>query len=142
MKSSTTICSLGLISLLFLIIAPCVMSTRLSELLNQRRSGATLPRNMAYNRALSDLNDLERILSGSDLEADAELSMGKEEDEIDDPSSYAQTNWRGWLRNKKNYNLDHLARMNFKRSDPSTSFKRFQPSKFNDRHILGGLRKK
>jgi len=32
---------------------------------------------------------------------------------------------------KRNYNLDHLARMNFRRS--------FRASKFNDRHILGGL---
>ena len=40
---------------------------------------------------------------------------------------------------KKNYNLDHLARMNFKRSD---SDKRVHPSKFNQRHILGGLRRK
>lgn len=142
MKAATAITTFGLTSLLFLIIAPCVMSTRLSELLNQRKSGASVPRTMAYNRALSDLNDLEGILLGRDLEADAELPMGKEEDEIDDPGSYAQKNWRGWLRNKKNYNLDHLARMNFRRSDPSMSFKRFQPSKFNDRHILGGLRKK
>ena len=38
------------------------------------------------------------------------------------------------LRNnfrKRNYNLDHLARMNFRRS--------FRASSFNNRHILGGL---
>merc|ERR1712018_225806 len=35
------------------------------------------------------------------------------------------------LRAKKNYNLDHLARMNFRRS--------YRASKFNNRHILGGL---
>merc|ERR1712018_679941 len=35
------------------------------------------------------------------------------------------------LRSKKNYNLDHLARMNFRRS--------YRASKFNNRHILGGL---
>ena len=32
---------------------------------------------------------------------------------------------------KRNYNLDHLARMNFRRS--------YRASAFNDRHILGGL---
>lgn len=32
---------------------------------------------------------------------------------------------------KRNYNLDHLARMNFRRS--------FRASKLNNRHILGGL---
>lgn len=100
------------------------------------------PRNMAYNRAIADLNDLEAMLLGNDVEADQELAMVKDEDGVDDLGSYAQKNWRGWLRNKRNYNLDHLARMNFRRSDPAMSFKRFQPSKFNDRHILGGLRKK
>ena len=45
-------------------------------------------------------------------------------------------------RIKKNYNLDHLARMNFKRADSSMSDKRIHPSKFNQRHILGGLRRK
>ena len=97
---------------------------------------------MAYNRALSDLNDLEAILLGNDLGADQEFPMGKDEVDTDDLGSYAEKNLRGWLRNKRNYNLDHLARMNFRRSDPAMSFKRFQPSKFNDRHILGGLRKK
>ncbi len=33
---------------------------------------------------------------------------------------------------KRNYNLDHLARMNFRRSERAAS-------PFNNRHILGGL---
>ena len=34
---------------------------------------------------------------------------------------------------KRNYNLDHLARMNFRRSDRASN------SRFNSRHMLGGL---
>lgn len=122
------------------------MSARLNEFLNQERSRPVIAsRGQVINRALADLNDLEAILLGTDAENDEELTLVKDENGMEDLGSSAQKNLRGWfsnLRGKRNYNLDHLARMNFRRSDPSWSSKRFHPSKFNDRHILGGLRKK
>ena len=107
---------------------------------------------MAYNRALADLNDLEDILVGSHSEADQDIwhngiygTLPKGEDDIDDFGSAVSRNLalRYPFKTKRNYNLDHLARMNFRRSDPAlVSYKRIHPSKFNDRHILGGLRRK
>lgn len=51
------------------------------------------------------------------------------------PSTGASQNYQNLADvnrgNKRNYNLDHLARMNFRRS--------FRASKYNNAHILGGL---
>ena len=89
----------------------------------------------AYNQVLDDLHDLEALLTESNVGADREPILSKKEDVMDNWGSLGYPEYRI----KKNYNLDHLARMNFKRSD---SDKRIHPSKFNQRHILGGLRRK
>ena len=100
-----------------------------------------------YQRALADLNELEDILSGNDVENEVENEGGvqpvlKDDADMDDFNSAAQKNWLSW-RNKRNYNLDHLARMNFKRSYGSQDHhKRMELGKFNNRHILGGLRRR
>jgi hypothetical protein len=88
----------------------------------------------AYNQALDDLHDLEALLTESNVGAVREPILSKKEDVLDNWGSLGYP-----YRIKKNYNLDHLARMNFKRSD---SAKRLHPSNFNQRHILGGLRRK
>ena len=85
----------------------------------------------AYNQVLTDLHDLEDMLTEG---GEQDPSLAKK-NVMDDWSTI-----RYPYRIKKNYNLDHLARMNFKRSDMSD--KRIHPSKFNQRHILGGLRRK
>ena len=88
----------------------------------------------AYNQVLGDLHDLEEMLEEGSVGGDQDPSLAKK-DVMEDWNTM-----RYPYRIKKNYNLDHLARMNFKRADMSD--KRIHPSKFNQRHILGGLRRK
>ena len=88
----------------------------------------------AYNQVLGDLHDLEEMLEERSVGGDQDPSLAKK-DVMEDWNTM-----RYPYRIKKNYNLDHLARMNFKRADMSD--KRIHPSKFNQRHILGGLRRK
>ena len=88
----------------------------------------------AYNQVLGDLHDLEEMLEEGSVGGDQDSSLAKK-DVMEDWNTM-----RYPYRIKKNYNLDHLARMNFKRADMSD--KRIHPSKFNQRHILGGLRRK
>ena len=86
----------------------------------------------AYNQVLADLHELEEVLEEGSVDQEPGLSK---KDVVEDWNTM-----RYPYRIKKNYNLDHLARMNFKRADMSD--KRIHPSKFNQRHILGGLRRK
>ena len=98
----------------------------------------------AYNQAVEDLQNLESMLIENEVGLDHEPILIKKEDPVD--------NLGYPYKMKKNYNLDHLARLNFKRSNldhlarmnfkRSDSDKRVHPSKFNQRHILGGLRRK
>ena len=90
----------------------------------------------AYNQVLTDLHDLEEMLTEGSVGGGEEPVLTKK-DMMEDWNTM-----RYPYRIKKNYNLDHLARMNFKRADSSMSDKRIHPSKFNQRHILGGLRRK
>ena len=98
----------------------------------------------AYNQAVEDVQNLESMLIESEVGLDHEPILIKKEDPVD--------NLGYPYKMKKNYNIDHLARLNFKRSNldhlarmnfkRSDSDKRVHPSKFNQRHILGGLRRK
>jgi len=121
----------GSLTLVVLVTVPCAMSGRISEYLNQPRYLENPALAQAYNQVLTDLHDLEDMLTEG---GEQDPSLAKK-DVMDDWSTI-----RYPYRIKKNYNLDHLARMNFKRSDMSD--KRIHPSKFNQRHILGGLRRK
>ena len=108
----------------------------------------TFPARFDLQRALQDLEDVRGLLDalkgeGSSVE-NYENAIGPDAGVRNILSSqkatfrpnYTQSrpNQRSGNSNnmlKRNYNLDHLARMNFRRS--------FRASKFNDRHILGGL---
>jgi len=138
MNASRSILTFGLSFLVYsLVLSPCETSARTTEYLNQPRYLENPSMANAYNQVLADLHDLEAMLMEGDVEADQMMSiLSKKEDANDDLLP------RYPYRIKKNYNLDHLARMNFKRYDSSMSDKRVHPSKFNHRHMLGGLRKK
>lgn len=65
-----------------------------------------------------------------------EKSMGV----FDAEDEYSDDGARSGRADKRNYNLDHLARMNFRRSARNTNFRRnSRISGLNNRHILGGL---
>jgi len=123
-----------IVALVVLATVPCVLSGRISEYLNQPRYLENPALAQAYNQVLTDLHDLEDMLTEGSVGGDQEPALTKK-DVMDDWNTM-----RYPYRIKKNYNLDHLARMNFKRADSSMSDKRIHPSKFNQRHILGGLR--
>jgi len=125
----------GSLALVILAAVPCVLGGRISEYLNQPRYLENPALSQAYSQVLADLHDLEDMLTEGSVGADQEPVLAKK-DVMDDWNAM-----RYPYRVKKNYNLDHLARMNFKRADSSMSDKRIHPSKFNQRHILGGLRK-
>ena len=80
------------------------------------------------------------MLLQGDVESDQMVSMLSKKDDTVEDLDTPIVSARYPYRIKKNYNIDHLSRMNFKRSD--SSFKRIHPSKFNNRHMLGGLRRK
>lgn len=132
---SNSIIGLSCFVVLVFAVAPCVMSGRIPEYLSQPRYLENPALANAYNQVLDDLHDLEAMLTEGNVAVDREpVILSKKEDVLDNWGSLGYP-----YRIKKNYNLDHLARMNFKRSD---SDKRIHPSKFNQRHILGGLRRK
>lgn len=103
---------------------------------------------MMTSRLLTDLNRLERALmsrqTSTDVDQDRLRNMvstlsGAEREAL---MSLLRRGGQAEVNNlnegrrfrKRNYNLDHLARMNFRRRSI-----RGQNSAFNDRHILGGL---
>lgn len=82
----------------------------------------------------SDAADMSEVPSSMSLRF-GDRSLGSRYVNAYKPSTGSSQNYQNMADtnrgNKRNYNLDHLARMNFRRS--------FRASKFNDRHILGGL---
>lgn len=87
------------------------------------------------SQAYSDYTDLAEVPSSMSRSFGQRVLGGHSYVQGYKPSGGASPNYQNLADvnrgNKRNYNLDHLARMNFRRS--------FRASKFNDRHILGGL---
>jgi len=68
-----------------------------------------------------------------------EKSMGVFDAEDDYVDAASADGARAGRPDKRNYNLDHLARMNFRRSARNNFRRNSRISGLNNRHILGGL---
>ena len=76
------------------------------------------------SRAFADLKDLENILTGNDIAKNGKRTMENGRLRINDLNSIPGSNKRGWLSfdKRRNYSLEHLARMNFRRRNSPRSY--------------------